>query len=46
MVTAVNQQGPIMEALKAGARAFVVKPFQPKSVKAALKKLTSPRLRT
>lgn len=46
MVTAVNQQGPTMEALKAGARAFVVKPFQPESVKAALMKLTASRRRS
>lgn len=39
MVTAMGQQGIVMEALKAGARDFVVKPFEPDRVKATLEKL-------
>jgi two-component system chemotaxis response regulator CheY len=39
MVTAMGQQAIVMEAIKAGARDFVVKPFDPERVKAALKKL-------
>jgi two-component system chemotaxis response regulator CheY len=39
MVTAMGQQGIVMEALKAGARDFVLKPFQPDRVLAALNKL-------
>jgi two-component system chemotaxis response regulator CheY len=39
MVTAMGQQAMVMEAIKAGARDFVVKPFDPDRVKAALKKL-------
>ncbi len=39
MVTAMGQQSMVMEALKAGARDFVVKPFEPERVKATLEKL-------
>ena len=39
MVTAMGQQGMVMEAMKAGARDFVVKPFEPDRVKATLQKL-------
>lgn len=39
MVTAMGQQGIVMEAIKAGARDFVVKPFDPDRVTAALKKV-------
>jgi two-component system chemotaxis response regulator CheY len=39
MVTAMGQQAIVMEALKAGARDFVLKPFQPDRVLAALQKL-------
>ncbi len=39
MVTAMGQQKTVMEAIKAGARDFVVKPFDPERLKAALKKL-------
>lgn len=39
MVTAMAQQDIVMEALKAGARDFVVKPFDPVRVLAAVKKL-------
>jgi len=41
MVTAMGQQGIVMEAIKAGACDFVVKPFDPDRVKAALAKLNA-----
>lgn len=42
MVTAVGQQAVVMEALKAGARDFVVKPFQaPRVIEAAHKLLAA-----
>lgn len=39
MVTAMGQQAIVMEALKAGARDFVLKPFQSERVLATVKKL-------
>src|SRR4030081_1098034 len=39
MVTAMGQQAIVMEALKSGARDFILKPFQPGRVLAALAKL-------
>jgi two-component system chemotaxis response regulator CheY len=39
MVTAMGQQAIVMEALRAGAKDFVLKPFQPERVLAALKKI-------
>jgi two-component system chemotaxis response regulator CheY len=39
MVTAMGQQGIVMEALKAGAKDFVLKPFQPDRMLAALHKI-------
>jgi two-component system, chemotaxis family, chemotaxis protein CheY len=39
MVTAMGQQAIVMEALKSGARDFVLKPFQPDRVLAALHKI-------
>ncbi len=39
MVTAMGQQSIVMEALKAGARDFVVKPFDAARVMAAVEKL-------
>src|SRR3954469_11891371 len=39
MVTAIGQQQIVLEALQAGARDFVVKPFQPERVLAAVEKL-------
>ncbi len=39
MVTAMGQQSLVMEAIKAGARDFVVKPFEPNRIKQALDKL-------
>src|SRR5579884_809710 len=39
MVTAMGQQSMIMDAIKSGAKDFVVKPFQPDRILAAVKKL-------
>ena len=39
MVTAMGQQAIVIDALKAGAKDFVVKPFQPERVLAAVKRL-------
>jgi two-component system chemotaxis response regulator CheY len=39
MVTAIGQQQVVMEALQSGARDFVVKPFQPERVLAAVQKM-------
>jgi two-component system chemotaxis response regulator CheY len=39
MVTAMGQQAIVMEALKAGARDFVLKPFRPERILATLQKL-------
>jgi two-component system chemotaxis response regulator CheY len=39
MVTAMGQQAIVMEALRAGARDFVLKPFQPDRMLGALQKL-------
>ncbi len=41
MVTAMGQQSMVMEALKSGARDFVVKPFDADRVLAAVKKMIS-----
>lgn len=39
MVTAMGQQSMVMDALKSGARDFVVKPFDSDRVQAAVQKL-------
>ncbi len=39
MVTAMGQQQVVMDALQAGAKDFVVKPFQPERVLAAVQKI-------
>ena len=39
MVTAMGQQSMIMDAIKSGAKDFVLKPFQPDRVLGALQKL-------
>ncbi len=39
MVSAMGQQAMVIEAIQAGARDFIVKPFQPARVIEALKKL-------
>jgi two-component system chemotaxis response regulator CheY len=39
MVTAMGQQAIVMEALKSGAKDFVLKPFQPDRVLGALEKI-------
>jgi two-component system, chemotaxis family, chemotaxis protein CheY len=41
MVTAMGQQSLVIEALKSGARDFVVKPFDAARVLAAVKKITA-----
>lgn len=41
MVTAMGQQAVVMEALKAGARDFVLKPFQPDRILGAVRKILS-----
>lgn len=41
MVSAMGQQGLVMEAIKSGAKEFVVKPFEPARVQAALQKLVA-----
>lgn len=38
MLTALGQEGVVLEAIKAGAKDFVVKPFQPERVLGALSK--------
>ena len=39
MVTAMGQQSIVMEALKSGAKDFIVKPFDPDRVLAAVEKI-------
>lgn len=39
MVTAMGQQSMVIEAMKSGAKDFVVKPFEPDRVEAALTKI-------
>jgi two-component system, chemotaxis family, chemotaxis protein CheY len=39
MVTAIGQQAVVLEAVQAGAKDFVVKPFQPERVLAAVQKM-------
>lgn len=41
MVTAMGQQSLVIEALKSGAKDFVVKPFNADRVLAALEKITN-----
>jgi two-component system, chemotaxis family, chemotaxis protein CheY len=41
MVTAMGQQSLVIEALKSGARDFVVKPFNAERVLAAVQKITA-----
>ncbi|HHY47662.1 MAG TPA: response regulator [Firmicutes bacterium] len=40
MCSALGQQSMVLEAVKAGAKDFVVKPFQPDRILAAIKRLT------
>jgi two-component system chemotaxis response regulator CheY len=39
MCSALGQEALVMEALQAGARDFIVKPFKPESVISTLKKV-------
>jgi two-component system chemotaxis response regulator CheY len=39
MVTAMGQQAMVIEAIKSGAKDFVLKPFEPARVLAAVKKM-------
>ncbi len=39
MLTALGQQGVVLEAVKAGARDFIVKPFEAERVLAAVKRM-------
>lgn len=39
MCSAMGQQAMVMEAIKSGARDFIVKPFQPERVLEAIKKV-------
>lgn len=39
MVTAMGQQGMVIDAIQAGARDFIIKPFQPSRVHEALKRV-------
>jgi len=41
MLTALGQQGVVLEAVKAGARDFIVKPFEAERVLAAVKRILS-----
>jgi two-component system, chemotaxis family, chemotaxis protein CheY len=41
MVTGMHQQGMIMDALRCGAKDFVLKPFEPDRVLLAVEKLLS-----
>lgn len=40
MVSAMGQQEQVVEAIQAGAKEFIVKPFQPSQVTAAVRRLT------
>lgn len=39
MVSAMGQQGMVIDAIQAGARDFIIKPFQPVRVQEALKRV-------
>jgi two-component system chemotaxis response regulator CheY len=41
MLTALGQQGIVLEAVKAGARDFIVKPFEAERVLAAVRRILS-----
>lgn len=40
MVSAMGQQGMVIDAIQAGARDFIIKPFQPPRIQEALKRVT------
>jgi len=39
MVSAMGQQGHVIEAIKAGAKGFIVKPFKPENVVAEVRRI-------
>ena len=39
MVSAMGQQGMVIDAIQAGARDFIIKPFQPPRIQEALKRV-------
>ncbi|MBN2329521.1 MAG: response regulator [Candidatus Omnitrophica bacterium] len=41
MVSAIGQQSNVLDAVKSGAKDFIVKPFQPERVVEALKKVAA-----
>ncbi len=40
MVSAMGQQGMVIDAIQAGARDFIIKPFQPPRIQEALRRVT------
>jgi two-component system chemotaxis response regulator CheY len=45
MCSALGQQSMVLQAIQSGARDFIVKPFEPERVLAALDRLLSPAVR-
>ena len=39
MVSAMGQQGMVIDAIQAGARDFIIKPFQPPRIQEALRRV-------
>jgi two-component system chemotaxis response regulator CheY len=40
MVSAMGQQSMVIDAIQAGARDFIIKPFQPPRIQEALRRVT------